>query len=69
MSTKTVELEEDVLEFARQRCEADIELGMRTIARISERRGQDVRAVQDGKKVMDYVIMARRLKGALDKAR
>ncbi len=65
MTKKTIELDEDILQFALERCAADINLGLQTAKRAAVGRG----SISDGKRIMDYVVMVRRLKVALEKAR
>ena len=62
--SKTIELDDDILQFALERCAADINLGLRTAERAASRG-----SLADGKKIMDYVVMVRRLKAALEGAK
>lgn len=61
---KTIELENEVLEFALQRCEADIALGKAAAEQAAWRIN-----IAAGKKMMDYVVMVKRLQAALEKAK
>lgn len=61
MSKKTVELDDDLLAFALERCDADERVGMTAVRRAS--------SIKSGKMFMDYVVKVKRLRAALEDAR
>ncbi len=64
MAVKTIELDEEILQFALERCTADIALGLNGAEQFTLRLDP-----KRAKKMMDYVVLVRRLKASLEKAR
>jgi hypothetical protein len=62
-ATRTIELADDLVEFALQRCDADIALGLNAVEQSTLRLNRPACETY-----MRYVVMVRRLKAALEKA-